>query len=666
MKWILGKTLDNYLIQKVLGKGGMGLVFKALDKNLDMVVAIKLMDPALSQDEVFIKRFREEAKALAKLQSSNIVRVLAMRESEYGLYIVMEFVDGNTLADRIFETGQIPWREASPIIQQLLAAIGHAHRVGVLHLDLKPQNIMLTGNNLVKVTDFGLAKLQRDSKFTTSTFNAGTLAYMSPEHLKGRSYVDHRSDIYTIGITLYEMLTGRTPFEKSVQNYDIQKDIMEGKVPSIREYNAAIPPALASIVMKAIEKIPDQRFQSTEEMLQEIQIFEKGEALESLGSEEAQKQSVISAPAERIKAKTINILKPFQLRIPTPRQEISRTLKNPYSNRGEITIIEEFYGRRTEIMKIYSRIGGARPQSVSLIGEPRTGKSSLLHFIIHPANRLQYLNYPDKYIFVLIDLRRIRVLYISDIFEAIYSELLKEFNGGLELNAQPNYDGIKKVVAALNEEGYKLILVFDEFENITQNTNFDKDFYAFYRSIASNYNVGYLVTSRRNLQSLCHNEEISNSPFFNIFSNINLGQFSHQEALELTRKPARAVGFSMDPYVSFILDVAGYLPFFIQMVCALIFEYLKQNKPLTSTSYKKIKEAFETEARDYFQQIWDNCEEEKREILQSLSQSNLILPEKEYALRDLLREGYVKISDGKSAVFSSVFEEYIIQRTIDL
>jgi serine/threonine protein kinase len=280
MESMIGKTIDGYKILTQLGRGGMGIVYKALDVALEKVVAIKMMDPAFYRDEAFLRRFRSEAKALARLEAPHIVRIFALREAEEGLFIVMEYVDGITLADRIREDGAIPWPQALPIFKQLLDALGHAHRAGVIHRDIKPGNIMLASDGSVKVTDFGLAKVRRprgpDSTVTMA--RAGTLHYMSPEQIKGVADVDHRSDIFSLGMTFYESLAGRTPFDKSDTDFTIQKKIVEGELTSLAHFRPELPKKLVKIVMKAVKRDPQARFQSTEEMLKAIEEFEVHQA----------------------------------------------------------------------------------------------------------------------------------------------------------------------------------------------------------------------------------------------------------------------------------------------------------------------------------------------------------------------------------------------------
>ncbi len=270
MDTMIGQIIDNYKILEVLGKGGMGVVFKAFDMNLEKNVALKMIDPFLAHDESFLRRFRTEAKALAKLENENIVGVYALRETDMGLFMVMEYVPAKTVSEWLKTDGPFRIYKAVKIIRQLLNAINHAHKLGVIHRDIKPNNIMLCDDGTVKVMDFGLAKLmQEHGEQSTVTQAAGTLYYMSPEQIKGMK-IDNRSDIYSIGMTAYEMLTGRTPFEKGAGEFNIQKQIIEGKIDPPDKFNNEIPKSLIKFITKAIDKNPDKRYRDIDEMLQEL------------------------------------------------------------------------------------------------------------------------------------------------------------------------------------------------------------------------------------------------------------------------------------------------------------------------------------------------------------------------------------------------------------
>ena len=266
---IIGTEVDGYRIQAVLGRGGMGTVYRAEDVNLSRTVAIKRINPDQQERDSFIHRFRSEAQALARIDSPHIVGVYALRETDIGLLIVMEYVKGGTLKAPLRDQGPIAREQAFPILEQILQAFHDAHSAGVIHRDIKPQNIMLTQDGMVKVTDFGIAKLRRPDSGETVTQGGqgGTLKYMSPEQISNISAVDTRSDLYSIGMTAYEMLAGTLPFREADTDFDIMRKVVEGEIPPPDELNADVPSGLAQWVVGAIQNEQADRYQSAEEML---------------------------------------------------------------------------------------------------------------------------------------------------------------------------------------------------------------------------------------------------------------------------------------------------------------------------------------------------------------------------------------------------------------
>ena len=271
---LVGQVIDNYEIVKVLGYGGMGTVFKAIDQNLEKEVALKLMDPRLSNDKEFIKRFRTEGKSQALLQHPNIVTVHTLRGTDLGLFLVMEYVEGETLARKIQSGGSIPWQEALPIFKQLISAIEHAHSKGVIHRDIKPNNVIMDVTGKVKITDFGLARVQHDFGVTKTGYSGGTFVYSAPEQIKDFKKADNRSDIYSIGMTFYEVLAGKLPFDPTESNLTIQLKILDGNITPLKQLNPNLPHQLVQIINKAIHKDPDKRFQSAGAMLSALEEFE--------------------------------------------------------------------------------------------------------------------------------------------------------------------------------------------------------------------------------------------------------------------------------------------------------------------------------------------------------------------------------------------------------
>ena len=258
-----GSMLGNYLIINQIGEGGMGVVYKAMDTVLDRTVALKILPPHLLQNPDFMHRFRTEAYAQARLHHPNIVTLYSMLEIPAGFVLVMEFVEGQTLQERIRGEGPLAPGEALRIFEQALRGVIGAHQMGIVHRDLKPDNIFITHKNEVKIMDFGVAKILDNKEPTRSRSMVGTLLYISPEQINGRD-ADFRSDIYTLGISLFETVTGRLPFERTTDYGLMHAHILESPTRP-RRYKRDLPKELEKIILKAIEKEPNNRLQSAAE-----------------------------------------------------------------------------------------------------------------------------------------------------------------------------------------------------------------------------------------------------------------------------------------------------------------------------------------------------------------------------------------------------------------
>jgi len=269
---MIGKMLDNrYELLEVIGSGGMSVVYKAKCHRLNRLVAVKLLKSDLAEDADFRRHFRGESQAVAMLSHPNIVSVYDVSRGETE-YIVMELIDGITLKQYMERRGQLNWREALHFITQIMHGLSHAHSRGIVHRDIKPQNIMVLRDGSVKVADFGIASLINSSQTVTQQA-LGSVHYISPEQAKGER-TDARSDIYSAGVVLYEMLTNRLPFEgDSAVSVAIQH---LSSVPlSPREINPQVPEALELICMKAMASDIDKRYPSAEAMLDDLEEFRK-------------------------------------------------------------------------------------------------------------------------------------------------------------------------------------------------------------------------------------------------------------------------------------------------------------------------------------------------------------------------------------------------------
>ncbi len=260
---MVGTQIGNYRIEEKLGEGGMGVVYKGIDVNLDRVVAIKALNTELRGNAELEQRFRAEAKAQANLNHTNLAILYALLIEEGRPFMVMEFIEGETLEQLIQRRGLIPSEEAIPLFRQALLGIGYAHRMGIVHRDIKPSNIMVNRQGIVKVMDFGIAKVLGGRGMTRTGTQMGTAYYMSPEQVLNRG-VDIRSDIYSLGVTLYEMLTANVPFSGD-SDYQIMSDHVNTPPPLLTKFYPYVPAGVQNAVLKAIEKKQDARFQTVEE-----------------------------------------------------------------------------------------------------------------------------------------------------------------------------------------------------------------------------------------------------------------------------------------------------------------------------------------------------------------------------------------------------------------
>jgi len=843
----------------------MGHVYLAEDMQLGRKVAIKLLAPEFALDPGIKERFKHEAQAVAALSHTNIITIYEFGDYDNNPFIVMEYVNGESLRD-ILKHKKLSVEEVISIARQICDGLFKSHRTGIIHRDLKPENILFDSDGRVKILDFGLAKFRNHNNITQKSMRLGTINYMSPEQLQGIE-INEQSDIFSLGVMLYEIFSGHLPFIADYEASLIYAILHEHPKP-VKEYIPDFPDSLQKILDRTLAKEKNSRYKSVDDLSRDLialqnqsapnmpvttladsgsveelldhrqqiddlielkykrpvvilisdmvgsteyfeqrgdiegramvnrhhrQLFpviqkREGEIFKTMGDSilvsfrnvsaaclcacemqrtliaentklppddriririalhygnavieagdvygdavnvasriekltagdqimlsqavvdalgSGSEHTVVYAGSVGLKGKSEKIAlyrlrwhegeniepipdhdsqmkdlptppplaRPIKVRITAPyklqtvqkikSEVLDQQLQNPYMNRVMIQDIEEFYGRRNEIEKIYSRIGSSRPQSISLVGERRIGKSSLLSFIYNPLNRRKYLKNPDEYVFIFIDFQEHRGIGITEFFTIIFQALLEAFNGKLEIDAEPNYEGFKRVISAFDEQKLKLILLFDEFELVTKNENFDTEFYSFCRSIANNYNVGYLVSSGRNLQTLCHSKQISDSPFFNIFSNLTLGQFTLEEAKSLISKPTEKLNFSLSPYTDFILDIAGFYPFFIQIACAALYEQLKNGAHHDKSFLEKVKDDFLDEARVHFQQIWTMADDDQREVFLNVSNGKKIQTAQEYLLKILEKEGYIKPGKKHPEIFSSLFKEYILNR----
>ena len=269
---MIGETILHYKILEKLGEGGMGVVYKAQDTKLDRFVALKFLPSQLTASEDDLARFNQEAQAAAALNHPNICTIYAIEEDKKRQFIVMEYVDGITLSRKI-EQSPLKMKDAIAYAIQIGEALQEAHNNGIVHRDIKTENIMVNTKNQIKVMDFGLAKLKGSIKLTKTSSTVGTLAYMAPEQIQGGE-VDARSDIFSFGVVLFEMLTGLLPF-LGEHDASIMYSIINEEPEPLQKYIPDANSDLIHIINRILEKDPEDRYQSMKEIVSELRRLQK-------------------------------------------------------------------------------------------------------------------------------------------------------------------------------------------------------------------------------------------------------------------------------------------------------------------------------------------------------------------------------------------------------
>lgn len=292
-----GKIIDGrYEIIEEIGRGGMAIVFRAKCLVLNRYVAIKMLRPEYRDDLEFIKRFKIEAQSAGSLSHPNIVSVYDVGNEDDMEYIVMEYVEGITLKQYLGAKGILPWKEAVDYASQICAGLEHAHKKGIVHKDIKPENIMITKEGILKITDFGIAKALNQGTIATGGLTMGSVHYFSPEQARG-SFTDAKTDLYSLGILIYEMVAGRLPFEgDSAISIAMQHLETEPVHPSV--FNPSIPKSLGAVILKAMKKDQNARYQTATQMLIDLKkVYIGSEVRYEAADEYTKKFKPVTPPA---------------------------------------------------------------------------------------------------------------------------------------------------------------------------------------------------------------------------------------------------------------------------------------------------------------------------------------------------------------------------------
>ena len=627
---MVGKVLmGKYKIEKRIGRGAFGEVYRAFDSSLKRDVAVKfLADPGY--EGAFKKRFKRESESMAKLMHSNIVAVFDCGELDNRPFMVMELVDGITL-NEMLERSTPDLSEVLRIAGQICAGMSYAHEHGVIHRDLKLTNVMINSEGQAKVLDFGLAKLVDANSYSDPNLRVGTPAFFAPEQAGGEE-VDNRADIWAFGVCMYRMLNGTFPF--SAEHPTTLMYLIASDEPA--PFEPHIPFDVQDVVLKCLEKHRHNRYQDFTEV---------GKQVKRLRSQYKNGDSQVSSERAVTKSLTTRGSK-----------------RNPYLNRVMIENPDDFFGRAREVKKIYSRLDAPRPQSISIVGERRVGKSSLLNYIYQRRSRRAHMENHHSSIFVYMDFQQGRDLDVSKFIDILFGMFKYEKHKQVTASSkEKSLDALKDEIEHLNNNGKRIVILMDEFESVTTNPNFDMQFFSFLRFLANNYKVAFVTSSYNDLQQMCHDKDIADSPFFNIFSNLPLRPFSHEEAVEVVCVPSKREGLPLEPFATEILALSGNFPMFIQMACCAVFEYLLEFGE-GAPEWGKIAETFKEEATQHYIYIWERMDENCHKNLLRVASGKPIDRKFRHINEDLQRRGYLVENNGECVLFSTPFRDFVLEQ----
>ena len=625
---MIGTVIDgSYRIDRVIGEGGFGVVYECTELELKRTVALKVLRPGPMSDRE-IAQVSSEGQNLASLNHPNVVHIYRLGNWEGRPYIVMEFVRGTTLR-QLMARERMEVRRLLQIMMQVADGLGAIHGVSIVHRDLTPNNIMVSEDGVAKILDLGLSKTANGLPTMQSRgYLVGTLSYIAPEQIDGRP-TGFQAEIFTYGMILYEALAGVHPF-RAEHPMSLLYNVVHREPEPLATHLPDSPAALQDLVARCLEKDPERRPAGMEAVRQSLAEILKVPAVQG------------TTPRHRVQAAPR----------PTPR--------NPYLNRTMIKRKEDFFGRAQEIKRIYARLNATPPGSVSIVGDRKIGKSSLLNYVYAQGNRQQNLESADKTVMVFLDLQQQKSMSMESFVRTLLGIADFELRGRLDIkDCALNLDGVRDMVQRLDEAGFRVAILLDEFEAVTTNPNFNLEFFSFLRYLANHYNVSYLTSSARDLQVLCHTKEISDSPFFNIFSTMRLGTFQRAEAEELVRVPSERVGKPLGSHFESILQIAGLFPFYLQMACSHAVEYLDDHPDAKEPDFGEVRRRFYDEAKLHYRYVWDGFDSHERSTVVRVCRGKGMPDALQHVLAELQSRHYVGEHDGKPALFSSTFEEFV-------
>lgn len=620
---LVGQSLGPYQIEAILGSGGMATVYRALAPQGE-TVALKTLFPPPGVGPDMLARFEREARTVAKLRHPAIVPVLDAGHAAGLSYIVMALIEGESLADRLQAERRLDEATAADIAWQMADALHYAHSQNIIHRDVKPANILLTADGRAMLTDFGVALALDDPALTRTGFIVGTPAYIAPEQAAGQRPLDGRADIYTLGVVLYQMVTGRLPFQGPTPHV-LRAHVFDPPPPPSTV--APISPVLEAIIMRALAKSAADRFQTGLELAQALAVSGREPATQAeLPLSEGQTLPSLSTPAEATYT-TPNLPKP------------AAPGGNPFFYGGAVAP-ELFYGRRELLQTIIQRVRAEVPQSVSIVGERRMGKSSLLTYFQAHARQ----HFPDTVLIIYLDLMKAYSRTRLGLMKALRRALTRLWREPWPASEDGDLMAFDFAVEELLAEGYQLLLCLDEVENLTQRAAEFNDVLEDWRACAQLGQIAIISASAQPLADLCASGGLT-SPFYNIFSQHRLGLLAPSEwqALVSDHMPAGTED------LAFVERVAGGQPFFSQMAAS----YLWEARQAGAVDYEQLYRELWFQLTPHLSHLWRSLTPPEQALLRHLAQPGSDQPDSR-SVAALERRGLVRGEQPFSALFTEL------------